>query len=707
MVSVLLLCCALLPADEPARNDGKPTQSDLAAYQEVTARTGRDAGSQVKLALWCEAHGLSAERIKHLTLAALTDPANLAARGLLGLVSYQGKWQRPEEVSRQAHDDPARQAILKEYLDRRAHIADKPDDHWKLALWCGQNGLKEQSTVHLRRVIQLDPRRDAAWRRLGFKRQGSQWVKPDLAAAEKFEFEAQYHANKTWKPRLEHLGDALASRVRAKRAAAEQALGQITDPRAVPMVWMLFVRGDEAKQRVAVRILGQINASGSSRALALLGVFSPWADIRQSAAATLRQRDPRDFAEVLVGLLRDPIKYKVKPVSGPGSQGELLVEGKDANIKRLYTPLTPPTITPGLQFVTYTNGMLVASQFLGSYTADSWFSPVQFQAVDPNRVTGVLQQMGLPADKSRQLGQNVARNANQGIAAINLNSGLAGNTSINVQETVTIPMGQMMADAQNSAMAAQRRLSQDVQGIEASNAELAVTNNRVRDILREYSGQDFGQDQQTWEKWAIDLKGYAIQPFLSAQSPPPTYVEDVPIDYQPQAPPPVTQTSFVRVSHTCFGAGTKVRTLDGPRPIEDIREGDPVLSQNTTTGALSYQPVVVAFHNPPNATFRIDLGNETVVATGIHRFWKAGQGWVMARELKAGDRLRTVGGITLVKAVEPDRVQPVFNLQLADGDSFFVGNQGVLAHDNSIVSPTEKPFDGVPSLGDTPARPGH
>ena len=102
MVSVLLFCCALLSADEPARSDGKPAQPNLVAYQEAATKAGRDADAQVKLALWCEAHGLSAERIKHLALAMLSDPANAAARGLLGLVLYQGKWQRPEDVSRRA-----------------------------------------------------------------------------------------------------------------------------------------------------------------------------------------------------------------------------------------------------------------------------------------------------------------------------------------------------------------------------------------------------------------------------------------------------------------------------------------------------------------------------------------------------------------------------------------------------------------------------
>ena len=163
----------------------------------------------MKLALWCEAHGLTAERTKHLALAMLTDPTNAAARGLLGLVLYQGKWQRPEDVSRRVHDDPARQAILKEYLNRRARTPDTPDGHWKLALWCDQNGLKEQSAVHLRRVVKLDPRREAAWRRLGFKKQGSQWVKPELAAAEKVRtrgstarqqvLEAQARASARWR----------------------------------------------------------------------------------------------------------------------------------------------------------------------------------------------------------------------------------------------------------------------------------------------------------------------------------------------------------------------------------------------------------------------------------------------------------------------------------------------------------------------------
>ena len=49
-------------------------------------------------------------------------------------------------------------------------------------------------------------------------------------------------------------------------------------------------------------------------------------------------------------------------------------------------------------------------------------------------------------------------------------------------------------------------------------------------------------------------------------------------------------------------------------------------------------------HNPPSKTFHVKLGGETIVSSEFHRFWKAGQGWVMARDLKVGDRLRTLDG---------------------------------------------------------------
>jgi Pretoxin HINT domain len=130
-----------------------------------------------------------------------------------------------------------------------------------------------------------------------------------------------------------------------------------------------------------------------------------------------------------------------------------------------------------------------------------------------------------------------------------------------------------------------------------------------------------------------------------------------------------------------------------------------VLSQDPKTGVLSFQPVLTVYHNPPAPTLTIDLGGETVVATAIHRFWRAGKGWAMARDLKPGDLIRTLGGTARVVAVTENAVQPVFNLEVAGGHSFFVGDRGALVHDNSLVQPLHQVFDAAPEIAATPSTP--
>ena len=60
-------------ADEPPASPSKP---DTAAYNEARTKAGKSADAHVRLALWCEAHGMNAERIKHLALAVLYEPSN-------------------------------------------------------------------------------------------------------------------------------------------------------------------------------------------------------------------------------------------------------------------------------------------------------------------------------------------------------------------------------------------------------------------------------------------------------------------------------------------------------------------------------------------------------------------------------------------------------------------------------------------------------
>jgi len=712
MFVTLLLSCALLGADDTPPAAGPSAKPAIEAYQAVQAKAGKNAADQVRLALWCEAHGLSAERVKHLALAVVYDPSHALARGLLGLVAYQGEWKNPDQVSRAVQDDPDTKARIQEYLQRRAQVRERADDHWKLALWCEQNGLKQQATAHLYQVLRLDRSRDAAWKHLGFKRLGGHWDKPERLAAAKAEAQQQHKANKHWKPLLEKWSEALSSRDRTRRTEAEKSLSEVTDPRAVPMIWVIFVPAGHERQRVAVKLLGQIDAPGSSRALALLALMSRSAEVRRNATQALRKRDPRDFASVLIALLRDAIKYEVRPVNGPGSRGELLVKSNDGNVKRLYSPLQAPQIPllPADRFSVDANGLPVVVRQMGQYNtgeiplatnnmaqAEAMFG---LNTAMPAPLSSLLNSSGLAPTMSRKLGAEIAQNANSGVnlAGGQRNAPIYANALVNRE--LDIPIGQMMLDAQRMAQVAQQQLAGDIQAIDAYNAPILESNQRVREVLRDSVGADLGADRAAWQRWFVDLLGYAFSAAKSSDDQP-TVVEQVPLSYQPQATPIVVdQTVAVTFAqHSCFGAGTPVQTLDGVHLIEKLRTGDVVLTQEPTTGELKYQPLIAVYHNPPNTTLRIEFDQEAIVATGIHRFWKAGRGWVMARELKPGDALRTVGGLAVVKSVEKERIQPVFNLRVAEGESFFVGRTGVLAHDNSLVNPTPRPFDAVPELG--------
>jgi Pretoxin HINT domain len=700
MISSILLLSVMI-AGAPGADAPGPEPKDLASYKAAAAGVGHSADAHVRLALWCEAHGLTAERLKHLALAVLYEPSNVLARGLMGLVAHQGKWERPEQVSQAIENDAARQAQKREYLERRAKAADRAEDQWKLALWCEQNDLKSQATAHLFRVLQLDPSREAAWKHLGYKRIGGRWDKPERVAAAKAEAHAQQKADKHWKPLLEKWREELASRDKTRREQAEAGLAEVTDPRAVPMIWIVLAKGSVLQQKTAVRLLGQIDSPGSSRALALVALSTRSADVRREATQILRRRDPRDFAGVLIALFRNPIKYEVRRVNGPGSQGQLLIKQPDVNVKRLYSPLSEPNVgsMPGDQYVLDSNGLPVlirnsvyAESFGSALSSGAFFGPNS----GPAPIAAALSQAGVPAGLSKRIGGNVAGAGGIPVFNVGPPNGAILDESLLVRRETDIPIGQMALEAQRSAQVAEQQLTSDVQAIDEFNRPIVEMNRRARQVLADSVGIDRGLERLDWEKWFVDLSGYAFAAQSSVE--PPTVVEEVPISYEPQASPLIADQplAVVVTRHSCFGAGTLVRTIDGSSRIENVRSGDLVLTQAPATGELKYQPVLTAYHNPPNATLRIELGGETIVATGIHRFWKANQGWVMARELKPGDALRTLAGVVVVKSVDKEQVQPVFNLQVAEGESFFVGQTGVLAHDNSPVNATPSPFDAVP-----------
>ncbi len=634
MIQVILLCCVMLG------DGGKPTETasatDRAAYEAAAAKAAKNPAAHVQLALWCEAHGMTAERVKHLNLAVSLAPANLLARGLLGLVAVQGRWVKPDQVEREIESDSKSQTIFREYLDRRVRTPQKNvDAQLRLAAWCIDNGLKDESRAHYFAVTRLDPSRDVAWIRLGFKRVHDHWMKPDQLAAQKLEADRQKRSDKEWKPRLEKLREAVESTIETRRLKAEKELYQVTDPRAVPMIWKVFANGSEKAQLVAVELFSQIEGPGASFCLLVLAIDKPSSEVRSRAARAVTFRDPRDTIGWMINRLHKPFKYELKRGTGPGSTSALLVDGEQFDLQRLYR-------SPDLN-MTAGSGKVHANMMA--------MPAVVEQVVLTNRLL------------ASQWGFMVA----DGLAA-------TGRANLLVERTI----------------------EDDIQAIEEANAQINEINGRLLALLETLTAQKMPADPQLWQKWWTDQLGYVYDDRYAETKP--TYVSDV------ELPDLAVNLPAIIFSPSCFAAGTLVQTLIGPRKIESIAVGDRVLSQHTTTGALSYQPVLVTHKTGPAETFRLAIGSETIVATGIHRFWKAGKGWTMARDLKAGDRLRTVGGLATVDSIERDATQMVFNLTVAENRDFMVGTTGLLVHDYTFVLPVSEPFDGQVNVPAAAAR---
>ena len=671
MAHFALVLSGLL-ATAAAGATGPDPSGVLKQYHAEREVAGRGVDAELKLALWCEAHGLDAEKARHLTRAVLLDPSNARARGLLGLVAHGGKWDTPEAVAGKLGEDKALARSLAGYdarrdaLDATARSAYEAADrltpvghapppaaraarraadrrlapeHVKLALWCSQNGLKAEAAAHLTQAVVLDPHLDVAWRRLGYVKADGRWVTQDQLSASRRDGQAVKQAGRYWQPLLKTWRKMLADP--STRGEAEAELSTVNDPHALPALLGVFGTGAESDQAVAVRVLGKLDSEAASRELAMFSMQGATDAVRSGAVAALRDREPRDYAPMLVGLIRSPIKTRVQPVGGPGSPGALLLETPRFKVLRTYD--APPIFQPTAAFYGYVG-------------------------VGPNGLPVVIQGKQLRGllFQSPEMQQAALANA----------------------EGQTAPLA---AQANFKAATSQQRLVEDVREIEAANAEVAGLNAKVADVLQAALGApDLKDDENAWNVWWNDKLGYKYEP------PPQVVVEQ---NASPQPEPPYVTS--------CFAAGTPVRTAGGRRPVESVRVGDRVLAQDASTGALGFKPVVAVYHNPPAETVsvRLDRG-ETVVASVYHRFWRAGLGWAQARELKAGDVLRVLGGTARVVSAETGPTVPVYNLDVADAHTFLVGKSDALVHDNTLPDRRRPRFDAADDLAGpkTPRR---
>ena len=190
--------------------------------------------------------------------------------------------------------------------------------------------------------MRLDPRREAAWRKLGYRKHGNRWMTDAQIAA----VEDQKKSERIWLPQVKKIHkDIHGSNGAKKRDLARAAFEAIHDEKAIPSLYREF-GGNPTDQLLLIQALDRIDTPLATKVLAMLAVYGQTPEVRRRATELLRGRPSQDYLELLVDLMVDPFKYEVKPVGGPGSPGMLFVEGEKFNMARFYAPPPPPNVVP-------------------------------------------------------------------------------------------------------------------------------------------------------------------------------------------------------------------------------------------------------------------------------------------------------------------------------------------------------------------------
>jgi hypothetical protein len=144
----------------------------------------------------------------------------------------------------------------------------------------------------------------------------------------------------------------------------------------------------------------------------------------------------------------------------------------------------------------------------------------------------------------------------------------------------------------------------------------------------------------------------------------------------------------------CFIAGTEVLSESGHRIIETIEEGDYVWATNPDTGETALKQVVQTFENETSELIHITVNGEEIVCTNEHPFYVPVKGWTAACQLRAGDRLQLVNGeYVIVEQVQHEILESpikVYNFEVEDFHTYYVGEQSVLVHNECRLAKKEQ-----------------
>ena len=594
-------------------------------------------GSQlVANALQLELEGDNEYRNLTLDTAIEHDGEFAPARWHRGQLRMKDQWLEVKAAMQQWSED----AELQEYERLRGTATESAADQVELARFCEQAGLKDRARLHWHRA-RMDPRAGQRELRAAAKALDLQQVAAAVLDGQQVQELLEHRSDlernfEFWQDKLAKWSKALDSRQQAKRETALAELRAVRAPDAVLALELLLSPMSEAAALEVVGILDHIEGHEATQSLARHAMGAPWRRVAQQAASALKFRPKHEYVPMLLSALQSPIQtsFRVRNTGG-------IVQ---------------------YDFMAFTEG--IDANYLLAYSHQS--SPLfgHHKVVDNSRVQTIV-------------------NPRTPIA-----STVSTETVGVVDNRIT---GVAMAD-----LGAKLRMWRDQQRVAFANERIASENDRVFATLETATAEPYSREPTDWWEWwheHNEVYGY--------DAPKPTYY-DYRWSYQTYD---AGVTTYERQSGTqavyqyllsCFPAGTPAWTETGIRPIETVLPGDRVLSQDPDSGELAFKVVINRTVRPPSEITGVTIAGETLYTTKGHPFWVNGIGWRMAKLLEPDQSVHTVGGSALVEQVaERPFEDEAFNLVVSDFGTYFVGECGVLVHDNTYRSPTRAVVPGL------------
>jgi hypothetical protein len=578
------------------------------------------------------------EKARDARLDALIEahPDLNTPRWLRGFVKTPEGWRKDELVELEI---PTAETAYRELRDR---ILDDIAGNRKLARYCRKNKLTDTASGHWQRVLDFNPSDAEARKALGHVRFEGVWTtKPEIDRAAVTR--KKYHASLAdWGKKIPGwIADWRGDHPRTSRKAREHLLA-IRDAAAIPVLYTSLAYHSEPETEFLLEILSAIPDIESTRVIAEIGVMNQSPQILRMCAEELKNRDEQSFAPQLLMGLSSPITAEMKLEFIP-ALGQFLYRHqfvRETQFNRQMQSFGEDY----LQYQSHYSGTL-------QYYAELW--------KDPDDLAKANKRMSDDALKMKLANQN------------NTAAGADAAFIEKLASTVDIAI-----------LRERQRVLQ--------NMSIEDTNGRISLLLAKVFDENHGRPEQWWKWWnnRHEQKDNVQKPLNRL------------VQYQTNVD--VFQTfscdqklTVLQKNPSCFIAGTPVVTSQGMRPIETLKTGDVVLSQNIETGELTWKPVVCPTIRPPTDVLKLTVGDESLVCTLKHPLWKVGHGWIWAKELVEGDLIRTSSGTLPVSAIEPQGKAQVHNLVVADFNTYFVGKSRLLTHDTTMRAPTLAIAPGV------------